>query len=88
MNYVFKKLLPLKILTQVQSPWPTQGNFLHKNTSHDIYIEIGPSVFCTAHAFIQTPKSYALQCLSVSQTPKNFTRSLVVELQRMMPDWG
>ena len=46
------------------------GNFLHKSTSYDIWIiRISPPVFCTAHFFYPTSKSYALQCFLISQTP-------------------
>jgi len=44
--------MPLKILTQMQSPQPPKGNSLCKNTSYDVQIvKVGPPIFCTAHLF-------------------------------------
>jgi len=34
-------------------------------------VKTGPPIFYTAHHFTQPPKSYALQCFSIRQTPKS-----------------
>jgi len=66
----FKKLMTLKVLTQVQWLWPSKGNSLHKNMSYDIQIiKICPFVFAQLTVLPNTPKSYALQVRHPKSAP-------------------
>ena len=67
-----KKLTSVKFLTQMQSLRPQKVTACVAETCRRTYrsLKLVHPFFCTAHSFYPVPKSYALQCFSVGQTPQ------------------
>ena len=72
---------------QAPSLQPAKGNDVRRNASYDVQmIKVSPSVLCSAHSFIQFPKSITVH-FNQPESPKSapFRSSLSIPMSYMFP---
>jgi len=72
---------------QAPSLQPAKGNDVRRNASYDVQmIKVSPSVLCSAHSFIQFPKSFTVH-FNQADSPKSAPSrsSLWISMYFMFP---